>query len=218
MSSRYSVSGSWVFPFAIQRCFQQKSQPVLTSPNTRCHRSTRHAIQDCFACSEGSYCETTGLVEPTGPCSGGYYCKRQVSTAAPTSGESTTASLVGACSMPLSVLALFQLLLLSLFPVSCFPFRSACHVPDLILLGKKGEKKGFVEVGNGSLQVSFWNQGNSLLSLQGGFIVEFWKGRRTHRGPVSPQFHFTHQDQACTSSYGRLEMLHRDKPLNCQQR
>lgn len=42
--------------------------------------------QDCTDCSEGYYCETTGLVEPTGPCHSGHYCKRKVDTAAPTTG------------------------------------------------------------------------------------------------------------------------------------
>lgn len=45
--------------------------------------------QDCTACSEGEYCETVGLVEPTGPCNIGYYCKRGVGTAAPTTGITT---------------------------------------------------------------------------------------------------------------------------------
>ncbi|CAN0545360.1 unnamed protein product, partial [Ectocarpus sp. 8 AP-2014] len=46
----------------------------------------KRAVEDCTACSEGYYCETTGLVEPTGPCHSGHYCKRKVDTAAPTTG------------------------------------------------------------------------------------------------------------------------------------
>ena len=32
-------------------------------------------INDCDECSEGSYCETTGLSEPTGICAEGFYCQ-----------------------------------------------------------------------------------------------------------------------------------------------
>ncbi|CAN0130491.1 unnamed protein product, partial [Laminaria digitata] len=50
--------------------------------------------QDCVACSSGEYCETTGLLSPTGPCSSGYYCKRGATGPTPTSGTYTEDSLL----------------------------------------------------------------------------------------------------------------------------
>lgn len=54
-----------------------------------CHRIR----QDCVSCSSGEYCETTGLLAPTGPCSSGYYCKRGAQGAAPTGGTYDVGSL-----------------------------------------------------------------------------------------------------------------------------
>ncbi|CAM9956857.1 unnamed protein product, partial [Sphacelaria rigidula] len=48
---------------------------------------------DCVPCSDGQYCETTGLLDPTGNCSAGYYCRRGVEGAAPTAGTYFVATL-----------------------------------------------------------------------------------------------------------------------------
>ncbi|CAN0384375.1 unnamed protein product, partial [Ectocarpus sp. 12 AP-2014] len=61
----------------------------------------KRAVEDCTACSEGYYCETTGLVAPTGPCHGGHYCKRKVDTAAPTTGITIESGVTTLCFYPM---------------------------------------------------------------------------------------------------------------------
>lgn len=36
----------------------------------------KQSIDDCVPCIAGSYCETTGLAEPSGLCDEGWYCVR----------------------------------------------------------------------------------------------------------------------------------------------
>ena len=42
--------------------------------------------EECFDCPGGNYCETPGLVLPTGDCAAGYYCTLGASTSTPTDG------------------------------------------------------------------------------------------------------------------------------------
>ncbi|XP_023933458.1 uncharacterized protein LOC106181652, partial [Lingula anatina] len=44
----------------------------------------RTDVSDCQQCSGGSYCETEGLVEPTGLCAAGYYCRSGSNSSTPT--------------------------------------------------------------------------------------------------------------------------------------
>ena len=44
------------------------------------------AEAQCLACLAGMYCDRPGLAQPTGPCSGGYYCTRASNTASPVDG------------------------------------------------------------------------------------------------------------------------------------
>ena len=41
---------------------------------------------ECYQCTEGYYCETPGLVNPTGPCQAGFYCISGANTSTPTDG------------------------------------------------------------------------------------------------------------------------------------
>lgn len=40
-------------------------------------------MEDCVPCTPGSYCETTGLSEPTNPCDEGWYCVRAAVSSRP---------------------------------------------------------------------------------------------------------------------------------------
>ena len=44
--------------------------PVGTFSN----RSSLSSIDECTSCTPGHYCETTGLITPTGLCNAGYFC------------------------------------------------------------------------------------------------------------------------------------------------
>ncbi|XP_070551430.1 uncharacterized protein [Ptychodera flava] len=45
---------------------------------------------ECYSCTPGHYCETPGLVEPTGPCDEGYYCPAGQSSPTPAEYNCTT--------------------------------------------------------------------------------------------------------------------------------
>ena len=59
--------------------FSHTSESGSTSNPTRCpagtfSNATGNAVAgDCTDCTQGQYCETTGLTEPTGPCDAGVY-------------------------------------------------------------------------------------------------------------------------------------------------
>lgn len=81
---------------AISLCPNEKSRTRI-SQNT-----SRHPFnQDCTACSEGYYCETTGLTTPTGPCLFGHYCKRKVDTRAPIGTITTVSGVRAWCKLKL---------------------------------------------------------------------------------------------------------------------
>ena len=42
---------------------------------------------DCTLCTDGSYCATPGLAAVTGPCDAGYFCRRGVESATPSTGK-----------------------------------------------------------------------------------------------------------------------------------
>lgn len=58
----------------------------LCPPGTFSNRTRLTDSNQCFLCSEGSYCETHGLSEPTGLCDAGYYCTPSSNTRNPTDG------------------------------------------------------------------------------------------------------------------------------------
>jgi len=43
----------------------------------------KQSLDDCMPCTAGSYCGTTGLSEPTGPCDNGWYCVRAAVSSKP---------------------------------------------------------------------------------------------------------------------------------------
>ena len=44
-------------------------------PGTFSNRTGLTAESECTPCTQGYYCETDGLIEPTGPCDEGKYCQ-----------------------------------------------------------------------------------------------------------------------------------------------
>ncbi|KAG9392255.1 hypothetical protein J8273_5240 [Carpediemonas membranifera] len=67
---------------------------TITSTEYPCPAGTysaatgRTLVSQCTSCSAGKYCETTGLTEPAGDCSEGYYCAGGATTPTPTDGIS----------------------------------------------------------------------------------------------------------------------------------
>ena len=57
------------------------------------------ALANCSLCDDGQYCNTSGLLRPTGVCDAGHYCRFGVTLAAPTAGPVLT--LVGSVSVSL---------------------------------------------------------------------------------------------------------------------
>jgi hypothetical protein len=55
-------------------CPETSINPVKCDPGTYASTEGNIKAGNCLACLPGSYCETAGLAEATGPCEAGYYC------------------------------------------------------------------------------------------------------------------------------------------------
>ncbi|KAL8012133.1 putative tyrosine-protein kinase ephrin type A/B receptor [Plasmopara halstedii] len=60
--------------------------PLMCPTGTYSNATGLKRFDDCVFCDEGAYCTGSGLVEPTGPCDGGYYCRRNNTQPDPSSG------------------------------------------------------------------------------------------------------------------------------------
>ena len=66
-------------------CPEGTHVPVGCPIGTYSNQIGLHEIAQCINCTEGSYCNGTGLTQPSGPCSPGYYCPE--GTTSPTPSE-----------------------------------------------------------------------------------------------------------------------------------
>ena len=55
-------------------CINGTTTPEVCPPGTFSNRTGLQEVGDCMDCTPGTYCETPGLIKPTGFCSSGYYC------------------------------------------------------------------------------------------------------------------------------------------------
>ena len=67
-------------------CPQGTTHEVPCPPGTYRPEDGAAAVEDCYPCSQGEYCGTSGLTEPTGNCSAGYYCHHNNSIPTPETG------------------------------------------------------------------------------------------------------------------------------------
>lgn len=67
-------------------CPQGSGSPQPCTPGTYLPTGAAGSLQDCLACSAGSFCEGHGQFEVSGNCREGFYCVEGASTSSPTDG------------------------------------------------------------------------------------------------------------------------------------
>ena len=68
-------------------CPQGTGVPKQCPPGTFYNTTGAFSIDDCFLCPPGMYCEGSGIVQPTGLCSEGFYCLQGANTSTPIDGS-----------------------------------------------------------------------------------------------------------------------------------
>lgn len=71
------------------------STEYLCPVGTFANATNLAAPQNCTACTAGKYCSTTGLTQPTGTCSAGYFCGGGASSATPYDSGAHSVTYVG---------------------------------------------------------------------------------------------------------------------------
>ena len=81
--SSYATHPQWVVCPIGHFCPVDTARPQPCPRGTFSNRTQLAAVGECTVCSGGQFCGDTGLLAPSGPCDGGYYCHNNSDTPTP---------------------------------------------------------------------------------------------------------------------------------------